>query len=227
MLGIETGNLELLSRSWEEQYSGSLGVTAKDPARNGRNLGIIVVALATRAAIRGGLMPEIAMTLGDTYMQEIEEVKNVYDIALLTKSAEQKLATMVYDLKHTNAAENISTANPLISQCKDYIFSHLHSRLTIQEIADYFYVHPNYLSSLFTKETGQSLYQYILTEKMALVKNLLIYSEYSLIEISSYLGFSSQSHLGKMFKKNTGMTLQQYRNTYGKKSAWKVDTLNL
>lgn len=67
-----------------------------------------------------------------------------------------------------------------------------------------------------------SLYQYILSEKMALVENLLIYSDYSLIEISSYLGFSSQSHLGKLFKKAVGMTPQQYRNTYQKRNEWEV-----
>lgn len=223
MLGIETGNIELLTKSWEEQYSGSLGCTSKDPIRNGKNLAIIVVALATRAAIRGGLMPEVAMTMGDTYMREIEETKNVYNIALLTKNAEYGFASMVHNLKNANKTETSLSANPLVSQCKDYIFSHLHSRLTTREVAEHFFVHPNYLSSLFTKETGLSLYQYILSEKIALVKNLLIYSEYSLIEISSYLGFSSQSHLGKLFRKNTGMTLKQYRNAYGKTTEWDVD----
>jgi AraC-like DNA-binding protein len=224
MLAIETGNLELLAKSKEELYAGSLGITAKDPNRNGKNLAIIVVALATRAAIRGGLMPEAAFTLGDTYMQEIEEVKNVFNIGILTKNAEQTLATMVRDLKRSQSApsDQVAGTNPLIGQCKDYVFSHLHSRLTIQDIADHFYVHPNYLTSLFRKETGMSLYQYILSEKMSLAENLLIYSNYSLIEISSYLGFSSQSHLGKLFKKTIGMTPQQYRNTYQKRDEWEV-----
>lgn len=46
-------------------------------------------------------------------------------------------------------------------------------------------------------------------------KYLLAYSPYSYIEIATYLGFSSQSHLGKVFKKYTGMTLRQYRGKYG------------
>ena len=224
MLAIETGNLELLAKSKEEQYAGSLGITAKDPNRNGKNLAIIVIALATRAAIRGGLTQEAAFTLGDAYMQEIEDIKNVYDVAILTNKAERDLAAMVRDLKQSQSVSPVPAAsgNPLIGQCKDYVFSHLHSRLTIQEIAEHFYVHPNYLTSLFRKETGMSLYQYILSEKMALVENLLIYSDYSLIEISSYLGFSSQSHLGKLFKKAVGMTPQQYRNTYQKRNEWEV-----
>lgn len=62
---------------------------------------------------------------------------------------------------------------------------------------------------------GISLSRYILREKIERAKNLLTYSEYSYIEIATYLGFSSQSHLGAQFKKITGFTLLQYRNTYG------------
>ena len=51
---------------------------------------------------------------------------------------------------------------------------------------------------------------------VSLTKNLLTYSPYSYIEIATYLGFSSQSHLGKVFKKYTDMTLRQYRERYGR-----------
>lgn len=39
-------------------------------------------------------------------------------------------------------------------------------------------------------------------------------SEYSFLEIANYLGFTSQSHMGKHFKQETGMTLKQYRTKY-------------
>jgi len=43
------------------------------------------------------------------------------------------------------------------------------------------------------------------------------YSDYSYIEIATYLGFSSQSHLGTHLKKHTGHTLRQYREIYGRR----------
>lgn len=49
------------------------------------------------------------------------------------------------------------------------------------------------------------------------MQKLLIYSDYSYSEIASYLGYASQSHLGKQFKDMTGMTLRQYRELYGVK----------
>ena len=45
-------------------------------------------------------------------------------------------------------------------------------------------------------------------------KNLLKYSNSSLVEISDYVGFSSQSYFGSVFKRIAGMTPQQYRNRY-------------
>ena len=58
---------------------------------------------------------------------------------------------------------------------------------------------------------------YIQNQKINAVKNLLTYSQYSYIEIATYLGYSSQSHLGKIFKEKTGYTLRQYRNQCSKK----------
>ena len=43
---------------------------------------------------------------------------------------------------------------------------------------------------------------------------MLIYSEYSYLEITNYLGFPSQSYLGKRFKEETGMTLREFRTRY-------------
>ncbi|MGF0017119.1 helix-turn-helix domain-containing protein [Sporofaciens sp. SGI.106] len=59
--------------------------------------------------------------------------------------------------------------------------------------------------------------KFIQKEKISLAKNLLIYSHYSYIEIATYLGYSSQSHLGKQFKEETGFTLRKYRELYGMK----------
>ena len=54
-------------------------------------------------------------------------------------------------------------------------------------------------------------------EKIKLAENLLIYSEYSIEQIGLYLGFSSQSHFGTIFKKYENMTPKQYRNCYARK----------
>ncbi len=214
---IENGDLIQLEKSLQEDYDGTIGTLAKDPLRNLKNLGIVLVTLASRAAIRGGLSPEISFSLSDSYIQQIEEYKDLALVAPLAHKAEFQYAEMVHEIKEKQKGILKKQKNPRINKCKDFIFSHLHDRITLEDLAAEADCNPNYLSQLFKECEGISISGYILQEKINRAKNLLIYSDYSYIEIATYLGFSSQSHLGTQFKKHTGYTLRQYREIYGRK----------
>ena len=214
---IENGDLIQLEKSLQEDYDGTIGTLAKDPLRNLKNLGIVLVTLASRAAIRGGLSPEISFSLSDSYIQQIEECKDLALVAPLAHKAEFQYAEMVHEIKEKQKGILKKQKNPRINKCKDFIFSHLHDRITLEDLAVEADCNPNYLSQLFKECEGISISGYILQEKINRAKNLLIYSDYSYIEIATYLGFSSQSHLGTQFKKHTGYTLRQYREIYGRK----------
>jgi AraC-like DNA-binding protein len=86
----------------------------------------------------------------------------------------------------------------------------------VRELADELHVSMEYLSTIFKKTEQITITEYILREKVKLAKNLLIYSEYSAENIALYLGFSSQSHFGKVFKKYTGITPSIYRRRNAK-----------
>lgn len=214
---IENGDLIQLEKSMQEDYDGTIGTLAKDPLRNLKNLGIVLVTLASRAAIRGGLSPEISFSLSDSYIQQIEECKDLALVTPLAHKAEFQYAEMVHEIKEKQKGILKKQKNPRINKCKDFIFSHLHDRITLEDLAAEADCNPNYLSQLFKECEGISISGYILQEKINRAKNLLIYSDYSYIEIATYLGFSSQSHLGTQFKKHTGYTLRQYREIYGRK----------
>lgn len=214
---IENGDLIQLEKSLQEDYDGTIGTLAKDPLRNLKNLGIVLVTLASRAAIRGGLSPEISFSLSDSYIQQIEECKDLALVAPLAHKAEFQYAEMVHEIEEKQKGILKKQKNPRINKCKDFIFSHLHDRITLEDLAAEADCNPNYLSQLFKECEGISISGYILQEKINRAKNLLIYSDYSYIEIATYLGFSSQSHLGTQFKKHTGYTLRQYREIYGRK----------
>jgi AraC-like DNA-binding protein len=87
----------------------------------------------------------------------------------------------------------------------------------VRELAEELHVSTEYLSTLFKKTEQITISEYILREKVKLARNLLIYSEYTIENIGLYLGFSSQSHFGKVFKKYTGMTPNIYRKRNAKK----------
>ncbi|WP_097004978.1 helix-turn-helix domain-containing protein [Lacrimispora amygdalina] len=214
---IENGDIRQLEQSWAEDYTGQLGILAKDRLRSYKNVCIVVITLASRAAIRGGLSPEISFSLSDIFIMKIEESNDIATLLHIKNSAEYEYARLVQEIKEQQKGNLKREKNPRIEKCKDYIFSHLHEKINIGDMARELQMNPNYLSDLFKKWEGISITDYIRNEKIKLAENLLIYSKYHYIEISAYLGFSSQSHLGKQFKEVTGMTLKQYRDCYGVK----------
>lgn len=214
MGSIESGDVSRLKACWETMYPYNYGQAARDVLRSAKNLSIIVVALASRAAIRGGLAPETSFTLCDGYVQKLETVTNVADIPAITHAAEIELTEMVAALRTKKPAVTTVHPAPHIEECKDYIYAHIHGRITVQEIADALHLNASYLSDLFKRYEGCTISDYITREKVALAKNMLTFSDYSYSEISSYLGFSSQSYLGVCFKKETGMTMREYRSAH-------------
>lgn len=212
---IEHGDLALLEECCREEIKENFGILSSDSPRSYRNLGICAITLASRAAIRGGVSPELAFSLCDSYIMEIEQIKDLYALEPLVERAKTNFCTMVKELKEQKqAGMRQKLAHPLVERAKSYIFSHLHGKITLREVADYLLVNPNYLSDLFKKSENIPFSTFVTTEKLKLVKNMLIYSSYSYIDIASYLGFTSQSYLGKQFKEYTGMTLREYRNFY-------------
>ncbi len=80
----------------------------------------------------------------------------------------------------------------------------------ISEKLDYDY---HYLSSLFSSVTGTTLEHYIINQKIEKAKEYLFYDEFSVKEISYRLGYSSVAHLSSQFKKVTGFTPTQFKES--------------
>lgn len=217
---IEEGRLDLFDQLWRDNYhTDTISLLSRDPVRAAKYLTIMSVTLASRASIRGGVLPETALTLCDSYVLQIDELKDPRELESIARSAWINFAYLASDSEksvseHSDNQEKQD--NPIITKCEDYVFLHLHEKISVNQIADELDLNPTYLTNLFKKYKGISLYQFILNEKINMVKNLLTYSTHSYIDIANYLAFSSQSHLSQVFKRATGMSPKQYRNMYGR-----------
>jgi AraC-like DNA-binding protein len=69
----------------------------------------------------------------------------------------------------------------------------------------------SYLSDLFSSIEGKTIEQFFILQRMEKVKELLVYDQLSLTEISYQTGFSSVHHLSSQFKKITGFTPSYFR----------------
>lgn len=214
---IMNGDILKLKDSWSEDYGGEVGRLASDELRNMKNLGIVVITLASRAAMRGGLHPEIGYSLSDAFLNEIERLSTQEDIHRLIRNAEMEYTLLVHELaKKSRIQSSAVYTHPYVSKIQEYIMKNLHKDLQIGEIAELLSVTPNYLSALFRKNTGKTIQTYMTEEKMKYAEQLLLYSERPISEISSSLGYSSQSYFGKVFKNFSGYAPSEYKMRFGK-----------
>lgn len=206
---IQNGDMDGLEKCRNEIWVGEYGRVAEDPLRQAKNLAVIAIVLASRAAIRGGVLPELAFSMADGYILLMESAGDIHRVDAVARRAENDFA------REAARAGAESAKNLLTLRAKDYIFKHLHSEIRISEMARVLEVHPNYLSTVFSREEGISIRQYICRERIRQSQNLLRYSRYSINEIAGYLAFSSQSHFSSCFKKLTRMTPGEYRSKFG------------
>jgi YesN/AraC family two-component response regulator len=183
-----------------------LGVLSKkSQLRNEKNLAISGITMATRAAMEGGLYPEIAYSLSDLYIQRLEELQDIHEVKRLTEKALGDFAERVHSSK-------IDKYSKPISLCQNFIFNQVYENITLSQLSELVKLTPNYLSSLFKKETGISLSEYIQKVKIDEAKYLLSLTPYSLSEICTLLNFTDQSYFIKVFKKFTGVTPKQFKD---------------
>jgi AraC-like DNA-binding protein len=206
---IREGNVDRLMMSFKENYAGKLARLSKNKLRSLKNLGIVVLAISTRSAIEGGLHPEKAFLLSDSYILSIDEATTENEIYSTVRNAEIHFTELVAENKQ-NKSEN-----PLVLRAKNSIFKRMHEKVTLGSIARELNTTASYLSTVFKKETGITVQQFIVKEKLLVAANLLCYSQYEIHEIANYLSFSSQSHFGHLFKLHFQMTPNQYRLKYG------------
>lgn len=112
------------------------------------------------------------------------------------------------------AEQSSEQPDPFAVKIRKYINDHLASQdLNRNSIAEYMHINPDYLSSIFHAKFNQTLSSYITNARIDKAKELLIHTGYSLGEISERTGFSNSSYFHKQFKKATGKTPQQFRNS--------------
>jgi two-component system response regulator YesN len=99
----------------------------------------------------------------------------------------------------------------------DYINKNLNTyALSLTDIADHINAHKVYLCRIFKEETGENVTQYILKARIEKSKEMILSTSYKLYEISDKLGFTSPQQFSILFKKVTGITPNQFKDSAAK-----------
>lgn len=95
------------------------------------------------------------------------------------------------------------------------IETHYAEELTARSLSDLVFVTPQYLSRLFQRFLGHSVYEYLTIYRIARAKELLLTHPHTKIQdISHAVGFTDASHFIAMFKKTTGRTPLEFRSMF-------------
>lgn len=182
------------------------GRLADDAARQLKNTFIVSTTLTSRAAIQGGVDSEESLALSDSYIRKCEILSTAEQIINLQYH-------MVLDYtRRVEKQRQGDNPSKLVNDVARYVRANISGRTSVEDMARSMFISRTHLAARFKRESGMTLTDFILGEKIEEAKRLLTYTDKSLLAIGEYLGFSSQSHFTKVFKKYSGKTPSEYRS---------------
>ena len=210
---VREGNLDIQKHMNRLAVTGSIGKLAgSDPSRQMKNAVLVCIVLFSRAAIEGGLSPEIAMTLTDHYFQSVEACHSVTELTEIATTMQNDFVQRV----HRCRTQRLS--KPIAELC-DYIHLHLEEELTLHGMAEQLKYSEYYLSRKFKQEIGTTVKDYIRSKRLEQAKLLLIDPSLEIRDISERLHFCSQSYFAESFRRQYGLSPSEWRQAGEVKNA--------
>ena len=174
-----------------------------DPVRNEKNYGIIMNTLLRKAAERGGVHPVYLDRLSSEFALKIELFTSVEQGNELMIEMFQSYCRLV--------REKASSYSPLVKSVVTAIDSDPSAELSLSSLAKQLNVSNVYLSTIFKKETGKTVTEYINDKRIAYAKHLLRTTSLQVQTVSLHCGIMDVHYFSKLFRQKTGMTPSCYR----------------
>lgn len=182
--------------------------TKSDIIRYARQIDKAFFQSDTNPSLISFILSDLHRTITET-KQEYKIESSVYKDLLPNELEEQllSLSNMI--------ASRINTDQVSILQVQKFIINHVGESISLSTLANHFYVSKEHLSRLFKKEVGTGVQQYITSKKIEYAKELLRNHDSIAISTISYMcGYKDLQYFYRVFKKTTGITPAQYRESH-------------
>jgi len=174
------------------------------PLRNIKNYSIILNTLMRKAVERGGVHPIHIDRLSSEFALRIENVGALEDFMELWQEMAQKYCLLA-------RRQNTTDYSQLVQYIIARVDHDLTADLSLKANAEALNVNASYLSSLFKKETGSTLTDYVNRKRIEHAIFLLSSTDISISAIGQRCGIQDDNYFTKIFKKYTSLSPKQYR----------------
>lgn len=176
-----------------------------DPIRDRKNIMFTFNTLLRKAVEQAKVHPLHIDNLSRQFAVQIETALTIGQLDSLSTTMLRKYCMLVNNYSRRSYSR-------LVQTCMDYVDFHYSGELSPAGLAAMCYVTPSYLSTLFKKETGITITDYINSTRIRQSMIFLNVSRMSVGEIASRVGFSDANYFTRTFKKLLGKTPKAYRD---------------
>ena len=204
---VSQGNYKALSNAISaEVFMTNVEKRSDDAIRNLKNYMIIFNTLLRKGAEVGNVHPFYIHGMSSDFAKKIENCKTLDDIEKLWN----QMAKSYCDLVKTHYIKDCS---PLVQSIVMLIDADLTADLTLSALSKKLNVNASYLSTLFRRDTGYTLTEYVNNKRIKMAKYLLETTNHQVQQISHECGILDVNYFVKIFKKHTGKTPKKYRES--------------
>lgn len=207
---VKRGNVHGVKQILSDYQRHNIFRWSKDSLLNYKLIYTSSMVLVYRASVEAGMVESVSAMIFKSFCDEMDDcygyqqIKELFERIIIDYT--QRIAEM-----NMEKSQNMQI-RPVVKAAMDYINAHLHENISVSDISRYCSVSESNLRKKFKEDVRENIVFYIAKQKVGEAKTLLRYSSYSIIEISEYLSFSSQSYFTNVFKKVCGTTPAEYRN---------------
>lgn len=204
LAGIARGDTAAAMEAMEQFKRFRIAARFSDPLRDRKNLVIILNTLMRKAIESASVHPYYIDKISSKYALRIENMTSEAEEAALLRDMIKEYCAYVqrYSLK---------SYSPLVQKVINHINLNLDSALSLKSLAAMCYISPSYLSNIFKQETGQTLTDYINSQRISRAARRLTTSDVSIATVAESVGILDVNYFTKMFKKMMGVTPTHYR----------------
>ncbi|MBO5701670.1 MAG: helix-turn-helix domain-containing protein [Clostridia bacterium] len=175
-----------------------------DPVRNAKNYAIIMNTLLRKAAEKGGVHPMYLDKMSSDFASKIEAIGTIADNFDLMLEMFRSYCRLVRKY-------SMQGLSPIVRKTVLMIDADLSADLSLSSLSEAQNVSSGYLATIFKKEIGKTVSEFIREKRVKMAKNLLSTTHLQVQTIAVHCGIMDVQYFTKIFKKETGMTPKQYR----------------